>query len=251
MESIISEIYRTRTVKGYIGQEYKLDYEIDQREGEFIQNIIAEDPSVLKTLKIGCAYGLSSLFICLALDDRKNAFHSIIDPYQSTRYDSVGVNNLRLAKVDYFELIENKSEFALPELLIENEGNFDFIFIDGFHTFDHTLLDCYYATRLLRVGGYLVIDDINFPSVRRVVSFLKNYPCYQEFGSVGSIIPYKWKWKKVILRTLMSPVQRRYWSNVLNPFLFWKLFGDRSITMVALKKISEDSRNSTWHVDGF
>ena len=45
----------------------------------------------------------------------------------------------------------------MPKFL--NMKPFDFIFIDGWHTFDYTLVDMFYADRLLRIGGYLLIDD--------------------------------------------------------------------------------------------
>ena len=71
-------------------------------------------------------------------------------------------------------LVEERSEFALPTILTSNEGRFDFIFIDGWHTFDHTILDCFYAIRLLRVGGYLVLDDAHWRSVTRSCGILSD-----------------------------------------------------------------------------
>ena len=126
----------------------------------------------------------------------------------------VGVKNLEEAGIRFFNLVEVKSEFALPRILEQGEGKFDFVFIDGWHTFDHTLLDCFYATRLLRVGGYLAIDDVIFKSVRRVVDFLLNYPCYELLRSLGRV-------------------------------------KDTDLRMVVLKKISEDTRSWDWHDDRF
>jgi len=145
--------------------------------------------------------------------------------------------------------MEIKSEFALPQLLEKYEAQFDFIFIDGWHTFDHTLLDCFYATRLLRVGGVLAIDDVSFPSVKRVVDFLKNYPCYAEQGSVGYTMPKTWK--RIVARALAFPISRRTWASVLTPSLYRMVFDDRATSMIALRKTKEDSRNWDWHVDTF
>ena len=139
-----------------------------------MKSIIEANPAICKTLEIGCAYGISSLFICLSAEGRCNFSHTIIDPFQFSQWKGIGVNNLKLAGVQNYKLVEKKSEFALPELLEKGEGKFDFIFIDGWHTFDHTLVDCFYSTRLLRVGGILVIDDVAYPSVARVVNYLKS-----------------------------------------------------------------------------
>jgi predicted O-methyltransferase YrrM len=111
---------------------------------------------------------------------------------------------LEEAGIRFFNLVEIKSEFALPRILEQGEGSFDFIFIDGWHTFDHTLLDCFYATRLLRVGGYLAIDDVIFPAVRRVVDFVLNYPCYELFRSLGTDL------RMVVLKKISE--DRRDWD---------------------------------------
>ena len=249
MKPIIHDIYTTGAVTGRSGEVHKLHSAIDPREGKFLSSIIENDPKILKTLEIGCAYGLSSLHICLATAGRIGASHTIVDPFQNSEWDGVGTKNLEDAGIDFFKLVEIRSEFALPRILENNEGCFDFVFIDGWHTFDHTLLDCFYATRLLRVGGYLAIDDVAFPSVSRVVSFLKNYPCYEEYGSVAD--PLSKAWKYALARSLMLPIHRKVWARILNPSLYGRVFEDQSIRMVALKKIKEDTRNWDWHTDVF
>jgi predicted O-methyltransferase YrrM len=249
MMQIIENIYKTGTVMGLTGRIHKLHSAIDSKEGEFLINIIRNDPKIISTLEIGCAYGLSSLHICLVIKERDGASHTIIDPFQKSQWDGVGIRNLKEAGIEFFHLIEVKSEFALPRLLEEKEGQLDFIFIDGWHTFDHTLLDCFYATRLLRVGGYLVLDDVTFPSVRRVVGFLKNYPCYEEYDSVSRDVPGSWK--KTLARTLMSSIHRRIWLKVLQPSFYDRIFDDRVTRMVALQKTQEDRRNWDWHDDAF
>ncbi len=249
MKQFIERIYEAGTVVGRSGEVHKLQFAIDPQEGQFISDIIHDDPEIFKTLEVGCAYGLSSLHICLATRERLGASHTIIDPFQNAHYDGAGIRNLEEAGIDFFHLMETKSELALPRLLEEKEGQFDFIFIDGWHTFDHTLLDCFYASRLLRVGGLLAIDDVSFPSVRRVVDFLKNYPCYEEHESVGGRLSTSWK--RIIARGLTSPINRRTWAKVLAPSLYRKIFDDRFPRMVALKKTKEDSRNWDWHADVF
>jgi predicted O-methyltransferase YrrM len=245
----IHDIYATASVVGRSGNVHRLHSAIDREEGEFLFNLIQNDPDILETLEVGCGYGLSSLYICSAIRERAGACHTIIDPFQNTQWDGVGTMNLEAAGLGFFRLIEVKSELALPRLLEQMEGKFDFVFIDGWHTFDHTLVDCFYATRLLRVGGYLAIDDVAFPSVRRVVDFLRNYPCYEFLGSVNKTIPKSWK--GVALRSLMLPVHRNIWARILSRNLYRRIFEDRVIRMAALRKMTEDSRNWDWHNDEF
>lgn len=230
VEEIIQRIYAAGSVTAHDGHVRNLDSSIDQREGAFLAGIIQADPSVTKTLEVGCALGLSSLHICAALRSRPGASHTIIDPFQTEHWHSLGVKHLEDAGVDFFKLLEVKSEFALPRLLEQAEGQFDFVFVDGWHTFDHTLLDCFYATRLLRVGGYLAIDDVTLPSVEQVVSFFQAYPCYKERGWIGhDAVEPSWKGKlaaRLGLRNSARP---------------------RTVRMIALQKIAEDSRNWDWH----
>lgn len=245
----IEKIYETGLVVGQGGQVHKLHSAIDRNEGDFLFSLIRNDHSIRRTLEVGCAYGLSSLHICAATRDRTGASHTIIDPFQNKDWDGVGVASLEAAGIDFFKLIEIKSEFALPQLLEHSEGQFDFIFVDGWHTFDHTLIDCFYATRLLRIGGVLAIDDVSFPSVRRVVDFLKNFPCYEEAGLVGAKVPLSWK--RRVARTLAFPPARGKLKNILSPRLYRKVFEDYSPRMIALRKAKEDRRNWDWHVDAF
>jgi len=245
----IRKIYESGTVVGRSGIIHKLIGAIDLEEGEFLFHIIRDDPSIVKTLEVGCCFGLSSLFICSAIQGRNGASHTIIDPFENNQWDGVGIMNLEEAGFRFFKLIEIKSEFALPQLLEKLEGKFDFIFIDGWHTFDHTLLDCFYATRLLRVGGYLAIDDYWLPSVRRVVDFLSNYPCYEFCGSVGN--KFTKSWKKILIRSLMWPVHRKTWGRVFSRSLYRKIFEDEESRMFALKKVKEDNRDWDWHDEAF
>ena len=247
--SVIQKIFDTETVVGQSGKTHQLHSAIDREKGEFLYNIIRKDSGVRRTLEVGCAYGLSSLYICSALDKRPDASHTIVDPFQKDHWDGVGVKNLDDAGVNFYDLVELRSEFALPELLQRRAGQFDFIFIDGHHTFDHTLLDCFYANRLLRVGGYLAIDDLKLLSVRRAVEFIKSYPCYRVHGMVAR--KRRLKKKNAIKRRLMAPVPQRVWSRVLSPERFRKIFVDRIERMIALQKIKEDVRGWDWHDDRF
>jgi predicted O-methyltransferase YrrM len=246
MKQIIEKIFETGLVVGRNGQVHKLHSAIDREEGEFLFSIIHEDPAIRKTLEVGCAYGLSSLYICAAIRNRTGASHTIIDPFQNTQWDGVGISNLEKAGIDFFNLFEIKSELALPQLLKHNEGQYDLIFIDGWHTFDHTLLDCFYATQLLQVGGLLIIDDLSFPSVKRVVDFLKNYPCYEEASAVRRNTK---SWKKIVARSLASPINRQIWKNILATSLYRRIFEDHETRMIALRKTNEDNRNWDWHVE--
>jgi predicted O-methyltransferase YrrM len=247
MNRLIEHIYATGRVIGKTGRVHELNSAIGKEKGEFLYSIIKNDSTISKTLEVGCAFGLSSLYICEATRDRAGTRHTIIDPHENTIWDGAGPRNLQQVGVEYVELIERGSEIALPQLMTAGKGPYDFIFIDGWHTFDHTLIDCFYATRLLRVGGVLALDDVDWDSVGRVVDFLLTYPCYEDIGRVTRARPRGWKGR--LATTLAAPVGRENVKRLVSHNLYRRIFDDRYTRMIALRKQSEDTRTWTWHSD--
>ncbi|HEU5123465.1 MAG TPA: class I SAM-dependent methyltransferase [Verrucomicrobiae bacterium] len=247
MRNLIEEIYTTRTVIGRNGKIHQLDSNISVEEGQLLSSLIRDNPNVTKTLEIGCAYGLSSLHICQALSERTGAHHTIIDPFQNSMWDGAGTANLERSGFDFFELLEEKSEFALPNLCKQGEDRFDLVFIDGFHTFDHTLIDSFFATRLLRVGGFLVIDDTSWRSVNRCVRYLENYPCYELYRTVSQ--PKPLTAGRRIAKSVRNLLPQELSKKVFHPNFVQKIWADQQHSMVALKKVASDTRDWKWYVE--
>ncbi|MCP9857838.1 MULTISPECIES: O-methyltransferase [unclassified Cyanobium] len=246
MNWLIKEIYSTGKVHDSGGLDVDLADCIDPREGEFLIKVIHENPHIKRTLEIGCAYGLSALHICNAVDGREGAIHTIIDPFQHTQWRGIGIGNLAKAGFHSWELIEKRSEHVLPELDASNATKYDLILIDGWHTFDHTIVDTFYATRLLNEGGILVVDDVNFPAVRSVINHLLTYPCYRLIGSVNR--PRPLSRRQHLLRTLVSLLPKEKRELFLSSYVC-QLVDSRETQslMVALKKVTSDERGWDWH----
>ena len=252
-EDLIEKIYSTRIVIDEFNNEFSLHSEIDRRECEFLKNIL-KDLKPIKTIEIGCAYGISSLVIGSILENYQNPHHTIIDPFQSTDWKNIGIMNLKRANIGFFDLLELPSEIALPKLLSEGK-TFDFGLIDGYHTFDHTLLDFFYLNRLIRVGGVIVIDDIGWPSINKFMRYVhNNYTCYKQIGRVK----YKYTFKRFIFeKFIKSPIG--LFTKILPRKIRDEIFSNKTIlndknlklnsTMVALKKIDEDNRHYTGFED--
>ena len=43
--------------------------------------------------------------------------------------------------------------------------------------------DSFYANRLLEDGGFVAIDDANWPSIRKMISYVSKYPNYRIYNS--------------------------------------------------------------------
>ena len=249
-ESVLKGILRTGSVIDAAGVTHKLHSHIDENEGRMISELI-ERHSFNRSIEIGCAYGVSSLYICQALSSQPSPSHTIIDPHQSTQWHGIGLSNLKRAGADFFRLIEEPSELAAPMLLREG-ATFQFALIDGWHTFDQTLLDFYYLNRLLEEGGVILVDDLGLPAVNKAIRYVLNYPTYVVAGVTPAPSLRKSGAKHFIdctLRTLARLLPGPYAARVFNDAWLWP--GGFSLNgrgMIALQKIGPDNRSWDWFV---
>jgi predicted O-methyltransferase YrrM len=186
LNPILERILEERVVISETGESWPLHSSISVDEGLFIQDVILRIRPHF-SLEIGCAYGVSSLFICQTLKDVGAERHIIIDPFQHEFWKGIGLANLDRA--GFLSLIKFYSELSyrcLPRLEIEGV-HLDFAFIDGQHTFDYVLVDFFYIDKMLNVGGVIIFDDINYPSIRKLCRFiLRNLP-YSAIGPNVSV----------------------------------------------------------------
>ncbi len=180
---------------------------IPRDDGIAIYNLV-RNLKPKKTLEIGMAYGLSTLFICQALFDNGKGSHSAIDPEQNSRWGSIGMKNLHDCGLEKLcRLYEEDSSYALPRLCAQNE-RFDFIFIDGIHHFDHALLDFFYSDRLLAGNGYIMLHDTWMPAIRKLRKFILTNRNY-------AVVP-EGKWNKTAFSERLLRACRRLQLNSLH-----------------------------------
>lgn len=177
------EIQDTNKVFDEHGNTYPLHSGLDEEEASrLFQTVLTHQPK--NALEIGMAYGISSLAICTALDQIESAKHDrkliSIDPNQSTDWKGVGVFNIEKSGLSkYHELITSPDYEALPNLLSQGT-KIDFAYIDGWHTFDYTLIDFFYIDKMLNLDGIVVFNDCQLRSVQRVIDFLLSHRKYIE-----------------------------------------------------------------------
>ncbi|MBL0174102.1 MAG: class I SAM-dependent methyltransferase [Ignavibacteria bacterium] len=244
MTELIETIFSTCRVQDERGKDYELQGGVDRTRGHFLANLVKHDASIVKTLEVGCAHGISSLHICSSLAGRTGAKHIIIDPFEYKDWHGIGIANLKRAGYTFYELIEERSEFALPRLVQEAEGTFDLVFVDGWHTFDHTLLDMFYASKLLRVGGYIVVDDCDFVAISKAISYMSQYPCHRFHSQAVVIDPTL---KRKAARLLRNMLPDSLWSNVLPKAMFDAYQRVKYTSIVAIQKVSVDERPWNWY----
>lgn len=141
------------------------------------------------TLEIGMGSGGSSVAICDTLREIGAGRHVAIDPFQSAPDGHAGRGMARLKQeglAEYCEVIEDFDYFALPRFVSEGR-RFDFVLIDGWHSFDYTLLDLFYVDLLLRVGGVVAIHDTVWPGVYRACRFLETHKPYERLSPAPAV----------------------------------------------------------------
>ena len=209
VREVIDRLLRERTVAaqtdGTVHQIFPVA--AGPAEGVALRDWVAREGAT-RTIEIGLGYGFSALHIGEGLlsnpdPDRR---HTVIDPFQATRFAGCGLQLLAEAGLaDMVDHLAQRSEIALPRLL-EAGRSFDLAFIDGNHRFDGVFLDLIYLGRLVRAGGIIVLDDYQLPAIRRAVAF-----CLTNLGwaleEVGSADERR-RWAAI--RTAATPDTRQY-----------------------------------------
>jgi len=231
MNSVLKEILETKQVSD--GREtLPLRSQMDQKQGALLANVFGQiQPTT--SLEVGFAYGLSTLYICEALEKlNRPARHIVIDPFQTTQWRGIGLRNVTRAGYDKFvELHEQKSEIALPQLLAQGTV-LDVALIDGWHTFDHALVDFFYINKMLHSGGVVVLDDATYPSVAKLVDHILTYGCYRIFAMPVPPTTLMDAHAFLFVRRLAyyARLKRTKWPRA-----------------IALQKIAPDERSHNWY----
>lgn len=205
------------------GTRLPLHSELPPDEGAALQHWLRESGG-RRILEIGCAYGISSLYICEALAAAAPASYHVIDAFQSTQWHGVGRAYLDSAAAGWAVTFhETLSELCLPRML-EQGLAFDFAYVDGWHTFDQVMLEFYYINRMLEVGGVVVFDDVHLPSQQKVLAFIQTYPAYTSLA-------------------LPAPLRNSLRAKVR------RAAGVPPIRLHAFRKTAADTRDWDWHED--
>lgn len=145
---------------------------VDLNTAAFLYGLTrSEEPRTM--LEIGLATGTSATAHALGAQHSLVRF-DIVDPLQTQDFNGRGLSQVRRALEPFTDKVvfhEKPSHMAMAQLLAAGMS-YDYIFIDGDHRLDATLVDAFFANLLLKVGGRLVIDDRIWPMIGTVVEFL-------------------------------------------------------------------------------
>jgi predicted O-methyltransferase YrrM len=219
---VLEEIYRTGKCVDLAGKGRKVTGGVPREDALVLQEMV-RFVKAKTTLETGVAFGLSTPAICEALQlgtvpDAKTGDspserptrgtvpvfsqkHYGVDPEQNTVHGGAAIASLKRAGLDsVFELLEGPSHLMLPKLL-EKGVVLDLAFIDGWHTFDYTLLDFFYIDKMLRPGGVVLLHDRSWPSKQKVIKFIRTHRRYKELPLKGKSVqsPFSPKWVRRVV----------------------------------------------------
>jgi predicted O-methyltransferase YrrM len=179
---------------------------INRNQGETLRDWIVKEKAV-RTIEIGLAWGISSLYICegLLMNGDKDARHIALDPHQEG-FKNCGLQSLEEAGVkNMVEFYPEESQIVLPRFISESR-QFDFAYVDGSHLFDRVFLDLIYLGRLVRPEGIIFGDDYQGQAVAKAVSF-----CVTNLGwKLEELAPKSERHRWFVLRTIKEPIHRMY-----------------------------------------
>jgi len=241
LNPVLQEIYATGKVCDAEGTGYEaLPTSLFQAEGEALYETLKKHDA-RRVLEIGVAYGVSTLFICQALREMGGGELIGLDPFQIEAYHDIGLRNVeRAGYEDLFTFRKDFSQDVLPEYLIAGD-TFDFILIDGHHTFEQVMLDFYYSEKIVKVGGHIMFHDVVYPSVRKALTFILRNMNFEtdmeDFLVTPSPLGRVYTFAKMALANPLEPLTWRP---------LYKVWFQRNFCI--LRRTSEDTRRFDHYV---
>ncbi len=238
---VLYDMLRRGETRDLTGAAVPLRSNVPAAYAEALYRTVHREP-VVRALEVGMACGVSSLAILAGLANRAGATLISIDPNQSSDWRLAGRTAVERAGYGVrHRLIEQPSYLALPQLLADGT-TLDFIYIDGWHTVDYTLLDFFFADRLLRPGGIVAFNDCSWPAIDKVIRFVKTHRKYEEIdvGLPKTPVVPPWESRRVRMirqcekvlglpsryRVGLGFAQDRYFRKIANWEPTWNFYED-------------------------
>lgn len=167
---LLNEQRRSQKTINQYGESVPFLEFFSHENGLAIYNVV-RSLGARRILELGCAHGCSSVYLAQGVADNGGGILVSVDPFEFSDFQGCGLQTVRRAGLgDQHQLIVERSELFLPKLVASN-AEFDLVFIDTSHLYDQTIVESFFANKLLPVGGAMVFDDYGLSSVKTACNF--------------------------------------------------------------------------------
>lgn len=167
MNAVLDELV-TAGEFSHRGKQYPIAYSTPRDICRRYADLIVEH-DLQRGLEIGTLFGFSTLFLADAFAQTQGKLDTIDVRFAKRTWSNgeeiediheVAERLVAEAELDDHVTFHAGNSNAVLAQLIEGDTEYDFALIDGGHQFEIALLDFIGVDRLLRVGGYVAMDDI-------------------------------------------------------------------------------------------
>ncbi len=186
MDQFVQEALANQQVAMPDGSVVKLEANISEDEGSLLHDLVLRYQPT-RSIEVGCSFGISAHYICEAMQKVSGKEHIVVDSGQRLGVRWAGFYHLLQSGYGHLLTFHvARSQEVLPDLCAKGI-RVDFAFIDGWHTFDHALVDFFQIDKMLNVGGIVAFDDADWPSIRKVCRFVETNRQYERIAEAGAV----------------------------------------------------------------
>ncbi|MEJ7759431.1 MAG: class I SAM-dependent methyltransferase [Gemmatimonadaceae bacterium] len=228
------------------GNRIEISSHISKEQGLFLQKLYDQvKPS--RSLEVGLAYGISTLFILEKCRENNCAekSHIVIEPFSWG--DAAEYNIKKEGLERYIDIRKDLSDVVIPTMYL-NQERIQFAFVDTTKIFDTVMQDFYFIDKILDVGGIVVFDDATLGGINVVMRFVRSLPHYEMIDKFEKVrVSKAYDLGAGFFEKLLSilPFQAKYLG-------FYSLKTSRQLGInyrcIAFRKLSNDPRTWDWDV---
>jgi len=183
---------------------------LDHMAGTFENQVLARIESLLpekmeRTAETGCGKStilfsnLSEHHTVFCIDDRSDGERSSVRYFESSA----------LTRRQAIRCVFGPTQLTLPRYT--HTGPYDCVLLDGPHGYPFPELEYYFFYPHLRQGGFLLVDDVQIPSIGRFADFLQEDEMFEPVELVGTTAVFR----RTSAETF-SPIGDGWWTQRFN-----------------------------------
>ena len=146
-------------------------------EGDLIFELITQN-GYRDCLETGFGTGSTAIYMLAATELGGGKVTSL--DWSEQNFNDIGKDNVCASGFEARHALYERPSFEVMAEFLTEGRQFDFVFIDGWKTFDYLAYETFIINRMMPKGGCLMFDDSNLPSVQKLIRMLKAHYLFRE-----------------------------------------------------------------------